>query len=145
MNEPTSNDREELYNETRRDLLSRQLSNSERFDGAILTLSTAYLGVSTTFLKSVVPVDSAVGLPWLITSWCMFAGAIISTLVSFVTSQAGIDRQLHLAKEYYLDGQDEALTKENKPAKCTLWLNGLSAVVFAMALLTSIIFVTRNL
>jgi len=51
--------REEIYAETRKDLLTRQLSNSEKFDGAILTLSTAALGVSLTFIKDIVPLGKA--------------------------------------------------------------------------------------
>ena len=46
--------REELYAQTRQDLLMRLLSNSEKYDGAILTLSLGALGVSIAYIKDVV-------------------------------------------------------------------------------------------
>lgn len=40
-------ERKSLYAETRKDLLLRQLSNSERYDNAILSLSRVKLGQTT--------------------------------------------------------------------------------------------------
>ena len=46
-----SKDRHELYQITRDDLLKRQLSNNEKLDTAVLTLSSAALALSVTFLN----------------------------------------------------------------------------------------------
>jgi hypothetical protein len=40
------------------DLLKRQVSNSENYDRAILSLATLFLGLSFAFLKDIVPVES---------------------------------------------------------------------------------------
>ena len=76
--------RQELYKNTREDLLKRQLSNSERLDNAILTLSTGVLALSLAFIKDIVPVKMAAHL-WLIkTSWRLLGLSIVLTLLSFV-------------------------------------------------------------
>ena len=48
-----------LLAETRADLLKRQLSNSENYDKAVISLSTAFLGFSLAFLKDLVPIHRA--------------------------------------------------------------------------------------
>jgi len=76
--------RQELYKNTREDLLKRQLSNSERLDNAILTLSTGMLALSFAFIKDIIPIKIAV-YPWLIkTSWWLLGLSIVLTLLSFV-------------------------------------------------------------
>lgn len=137
--------RHDLYAETRRDLLTRQLSNSERFDGAILTLSTAALGISLTFVKEIVPVEKAQCLALLEISWWLFSLAIVSTIVSFLASQLGIKRQLQYAEEYYLNKKEEFLTKENIPAKLTEALNYTSGLLFVAAVIFTTAFVSTNL
>jgi len=76
-------ERKKLYEETRKDLLARQLSNAEHFDKAILSLSTAGLGFSLAFIKDIVPIAKASCLGLLHYSWYMFVMAIVVTLVSF--------------------------------------------------------------
>jgi hypothetical protein len=138
-------ERERLYSETRTDLLTRQLSNSEKLDGAILTLSTAALGVSIAFIHNVVSLDKAQSIYLLKISWCLFGFSIVSTLVSFIVSQFGIKTQLYYAKEYYLNNNQEYLTKPNTAAKWTDHLNYISAFLFIAALFFTISFVILNL
>lgn len=137
--------RQDIYAETRKDLLTRQLSNSERYDGAILTLSTAALGISLGFVKDIVPVFDAKCLVLLTASWWLFGLAIISTLTSFLVSQLGIKTQLEYAKKYYLDGKVEYLTKKNCPAKATDVINYISGFIFVIAIVLTILFVSTNL
>jgi hypothetical protein len=145
MSDTDKRQRQDLYGETRRDLLTRQLSNSERYDGAILTLSTGALGISLTFIKDIVSVSEAKCLAILMASWWLFGLAIISTVISFLVSQAGINVQLEYAKQYYLDGKDEYLTKTNRPAKATDVINYISGLLFVIGVLLTILFVSANL
>lgn len=145
MSDEERKKREELYAETRKDLLTRQLSNSERFDGAILTLSTAALGLSLAFIKDVVSFEKAQVTEWLIVSWWLFGCAIVSTLLSFIASQLGIRKQLRYAEKYYLNEKIEYLNKRNIPARATDFLNYASAILFVVALVCTIIFVSENL
>ena len=146
MSDDDRKKREAIYTETRKDLLTRQLSNSEKFDGAILTLSTAALGVSLTFVKDIAPITQEIqDICLLKNSWWLFGFAILSTVVSFLVSQLGINTQLKYAEEYYLNQKEEYLNKVNNSAKITEILNYLAAFFFIAALIFTIMFVSGNL
>jgi hypothetical protein len=145
MKNEEEEERQRLYAETRKDLLTRQLSNSEKFDGAILTLSTGGLGISLAFIKDIVPIEKTQCVVLLIVSWRFFGSAIVSTLISFLMSQKGIDKQLHYAEEYYLNQKNEYLTKTNIPAEATKFLNLTSAILFIIAIVLTITFVSINI
>jgi len=137
--------REELYVETRAELLARQLSNSERFDNAILSLSTGALGISIVFIKDIVPIKTAQNILLLKISWWLFGLSIISTVVSFVASQAGIRTQLKFAEHYYLLKQEEYLKKKNFSSLINDFLNYMSGAIFIVAVILTIIFVSSNI
>jgi hypothetical protein len=145
MSDDDQKHRLEVYANTRRDLLERQLSNSEKFDNAILTLSTGALAISLAFIKDIVPPKLAQNLWLLRASWWLFGFSIISTLASFVASQLGISRQLKYAEEYYLNEKEEYLKKGNYPAILTDFLNYSSGILFIAAIIVTIFFVSSNL
>ena len=112
-------ERRELYEKTRKDLLDRELSNSQLYDRAILTLSAAALGISLAFIKEIAnPVEPRC---LLIISWCLFSAAIISTILSFWVSQKALKKQLEYAEKYYLEEKDE-YRKTSIYAKITVYL-----------------------
>lgn len=138
-------ERKRLYSEYRKELLKRQLSNSENFDKAILSLSTAGLGFSLAFIENIIPLSEARFVYFLPISWYLFASAIVLTLISFFTSQSGITRQLVHAERYYLDGETKFLSKKNVLATMTIVLNSLSGISFVAAVLCTVIFVSLNI
>jgi hypothetical protein len=128
-------ERKKIYAETRTDLLKRQLFNAENYDKAILSLATAALGFSLAFLKDVAPVTNAQAVWLLKASWFLLTASLMSTLCSFFASRAGIRKQLHHANKYYLEHQEEFLSKSNWPAKITDYLNMASGVCFILAII----------
>ena len=138
-------ERKKIYSSTKQDLLTRNLSNSEKYDNAILTLSSGILAISLAFIKDIVPLDKAFYIFLLIASWCLFGAAIVSTLVSFVLSQIAIKRQLEYAGKYYLENKEEYLTKKNRPAFLTDVVNYISGILFIFGIVTTIIFVSLNI
>jgi hypothetical protein len=145
---PSSESEEEckrLYGETRADLLKRQLSNAENYDKAILSVATATLGFSLVFLKDIVPTPRATDLWVLKMSWFLLSMAIISTLSSFISSQAGINAQLKYAEKYYLGQDEKYLNKTNWPARITDYLNIASGGFFVLAIIATICFVSTNI
>ena len=136
---------QDIYARTRQDLLARLLSNSEKYDGAILALSMGALGVSTTYIKDIVPVEEALHITCLVFSWIFFGLAIIFTVISFQTSQKGIQTQLEYAEEYYLNKKDEYLKKKNTGAIWTNRLNIASGIFFVIAIVLTIYFVSVNI
>lgn len=138
-------ERKDLYKSTKNDLDKRQLSNSEQFDKAILTLSTAALGFSLAFIKDIVKIAEAKNSEYLLYSWYFFGAAIISTMASFIISNFGIKRRLTDAYEYYINKKEEFLNRTNPFAVATEWLNYFSGFIFVCALLLTIVFVSKNL
>lgn len=138
-------ERKKLYARTRDDLLARNLSNSEKYDNAILTLSTGLLGLSLAFIKDIVPLAQSHYVFLLIMSWCAFGASIVSTLVSFALSQRGIERQLEYAGKYYLEELEEFLDKKNRPKQWTDFVNYLSGILFIVGIITTILFVSLNI
>lgn len=137
-------ERQRIYEEYRKDLLARQLSNAQNFDKAILSLSTAGLGFSLAFIKDIIPFSKAAYLGLLLYSWYLFGGAIILTLVSFHSSQIGIDNQLILAERYYLKCEADALKKTGWDT-ATTWLTRISGIFFLTAISLTIAFVSINI
>lgn len=126
---PVNTERQNLYADCRNDLFKRQLSNSENFDRSILSLSIGLLAVSVAFIKPTAP--AALHIEILGWSWVALGAAIASTMASFMTSQAAIDRQLDHAEKYYLQGQNDFLTKPNRLGAATSWLNRLAGFAFS--------------
>jgi hypothetical protein len=137
--------RQNLYANYKKDLLDRQLSNSGKYDNAILTLSTGALAISLAFIKDIVPLKEAQGICLLKTSWWLFGFSIVSTRASFVASSLAINRQLKYAEEYYLNRKDEYLEKRNYLAVMTNFLNYSSGILFIAAIIFTIIFISSNL
>lgn len=75
------------------ELDKRQLSNSQMFGKAILSLSTAGLALSLGFIKDIVDLDQATAVEILHGSWWAFVTAITAILISFPTSQCGLKKQ----------------------------------------------------
>ncbi|MCE2400059.1 hypothetical protein J4G08_04130 [Candidatus Poribacteria bacterium] len=80
-------DQEKLYEQYIKqdeELSKRDLSNVENLDKAILSLSSAGLGLSLVFIRNVVKLAEALHVWLLHLSWLMFVLAIISTLLSYL-------------------------------------------------------------
>lgn len=137
-------EKKKIYAETRADLLKRQLSNAENYDKSILSLATAALGFSLAFLKEIVPISIAKDFYLIKISWLSLILTILVTLISFLSSQIAINKQLFYAQEYYLNSNDDFLNKKNWPAILTDWLNWASAIFFVIAIVITTIFVSIN-
>ncbi len=132
-----------LYKETRDDLLKRQLSNSENYDKAVLSLSTIFLGLSLSFLKNIIPLQYVIQLWVLYSSWASLALAVLCTLGSFLVSQIAINEQLKKAEDYYINGKRDAL-KKSSSAKWTDRLNWASGIFFIVGVVLTMVFVIGN-
>ena len=139
----TSN--EEMFRTQQAELYKRELSNSENYDKAILAYASGGLGISLAFIKDVVPLSSASCLLLLELSWFSWVLAIVVVVISFQTSQYGIQRHLEKVKKYYLDDDDSALEERNVPAKLTDIANVVSGVLFLCGITLTTAFVGINL
>ena len=138
-------ERQKLHDILREELFRRQLSNSQILDRSILSLSSAGLGLSSVFVSNLVPLAEAAFRYLLYLSWGLFGLAIISTLVSLFVSQKGIDKQLKLNRQYYLENKEEVINQKNLWAKATSCLSYVSAIVYILAAFFMVLFIGLNI
>lgn len=141
----------EQYLKERDELLKRELSNSQLFDKAILTLSSAGLGFSLAFIRKGVSLDEATQEYLLYFSWGLFFLAIAFTLISFFTSQRAINKQLESNEDYYLGDEGKPSNSENKPDNSkNRWnriskdLSCFSLIFYLLAIALTVLFAILN-
>ena len=134
-----------IYSQFRNHLLEGRKLSFMQFDKAILTLSGGGLALSLTFIHNVVPISNSINTWSLVIAWILFAFSVMTTLISFISSQFAFDYQLKLAEEYYVKNNDKALQKLNKPARFTKLANIASATAFVLAVLFLLFFVSINI
>jgi len=134
----------ESYRQYHEEISRRQLSNNEAFDKAILSLSSAGLALSLTFFKFVVPIEKAISIDIMKQAWILFLLAIISTIISYVSSQKALKIELDYAEKYYLDDDSEFENKNNPASNLTEFLNVIAGLLFIAAISSVVYFVTLN-
>ena len=138
-------ERRKLHDALRDELFRRQLSNSQILDRSILSLSSAGLGLSSIFVRSLVPLAEANCRCLLYFSWILFGLAIISTLVSFFVSQKGIKKQLELNQQYYLENKEEVINQRNLWDEATSCLSYISVIAYIFAAFFMVLFIALNI
>ena len=135
----------ELYIKEEEDLSKRELSNVENLDKAILSLSSAGLGLSLVFIKNVVKLVAANYMWILHLSWLMFVLAITSTLLSYLFGQRALDRQREFNEQYYLEGDEDAGQKISLASWITHVLSYISVFTYIIAVSCTALFIGLNL
>ena len=137
--------RQRLYEQTKSELIAKQNANSTVYDTSILTLSSAFLGLSIAFIKDVVaPLSTASNLPVLYCSWVSFCIAIIVTICSFMIGQRGYKKLLDGAERYYLKQEEDAFKISVIVSKQIEIANCLYGVFFVLGIATMLFFVITN-
>lgn len=132
------------YDSFYEEAMRRNLSNTQAWDNAILTLSSVFLGFSLSFFNTSIPPDKACAHILLPISWWVFAISILITFLSFMVSNIGLKKQLQKAEEYYLKGNEEALSHKNRAATFVILCNWAAGIMFVCAMLLTVIFFTLN-
>ena len=134
----------ELYVKEEKDLSKRDLSNVENLDKAILSLSSAGLGLSLIFIRNVVKLAEANHVWVLYTSWLMFVLAITSTLLSYLFGQRALRRQREFNEKYYLEGDEDAGQRTSFASRITVLLSYISVFTYIAAVACTAIFIGLN-
>ena len=134
-----------IYNSFRDELLKRQLSNTENYDKSILTLSSAGLAISLTFINSIVPLKHASHIWLMKCSWIFFLLSILISLMAYLVSNAAISKQLSIAEDYYINRLQSAFNKKNWLSSLNNWLNVSVGILFSAAIIAVVSFVVLNL
>lgn len=135
----------DLYAALHAEAERREVASAESFDKAVLTLSTAGLGLSIAFVKDFVPL-SAMVLPYVLyIAWGLFLTAAVGTILSFLTSQKAQQRQKELARLAYLESDAAAFDAPNVWAQRTDRLGLICGGAFILALLLTTVFAIANI
>lgn len=138
-----SDEEKKLHAEFIAEAHKREMASTDNFDKSVLTLSSAGLGLSISFLKDFG--GQSVLWPWVLYgSWILFVAATLSTMLSFMSSVKALELAKHNAKHAYLEGDWAAFDAPNKWNKRTIGLNYSSALTFFFAFVFTIIFVIVN-
>lgn len=136
---------DEIFDSFRDELLKRELSNTESYDRAILTLSASSLGLSLTAMRFMIPPGEAEYLWLIVLGWFLLLASVAISLVAYLTSNKAIHEQLKNGEDYYSNGVEEAFNRRNKFKICNDYLNKLTGILFIVAITSIVIFVVVNL
>ena len=121
-------------------------NQTDSFDKAMLTLSSAALGVSLAFIKDVVPLSHIAWKPTLLLSWIAFALCIIVTVISFRVSIRGHKQRRELLDEIYAK-KNRTLAQNLRTSSWSKILTGctwIALFLFLAGLVLTVIFVVKN-
>jgi len=133
-----------IFESARDHLDQASLNNTEQLDKAILTLSSAGLALSLSFSNSLMRLGNAENLLGLKISWLCFSIAIVSTLISFLTSASAISIEREHIYKYYIEENDKYGAANNRWGIVTYYINRFSVVAFIAAVALSVLFVWSN-
>lgn len=149
LNSGNNNDfKYKVYLEERKLLIHAEYEESRLFDKAILTLTAAAFGLSLTFIRQIVPTIKA-GTVWiLICAWAGFCISLLSTLISFLTSQYACSKQREILEAEFLDNHGSQSKKAHPKNKLAIWtrrLNNISIFAFIIGVIFLVTFSITNL
>lgn len=136
---------QKLFSERRKELIDRQLSNSEGQDRAILTLSSSGLVLSVSFIRFIVDLNASVYTPLLYLSWSFFSLAIVSTVFSYLIGQKAINDSIDISYKYYIEDDDNYENVVPLSSKINDKVNLLSSISFMLAVVLIAAFITLNI
>ncbi|HLG58128.1 MAG TPA: hypothetical protein VI485_22465 [Vicinamibacterales bacterium] len=130
----------QVYRHHRTGLEGGRRSAYIEFDKAVLALSAGGLALSISFIGELVPSTPPSVLPVLYSSWLLYAICMMSTLLSFLFSQAAFDRELQLIDDHYLRFDNRVHDATNRPAAVVKWLNYVSCAALMVAVALTVVF-----
>src|SRR5690606_5946840 len=137
--------RQRLFEQTKAELVAKQMANATSFDTAVLTLASAFLALSVTFIKDVVaPLQAASALYLLYLSWGLHCLAITSTVTSFMVGQSAYRELIAAAERYYIKGDADAYNVSVSTSKRIETLNNLNGLFFILGTICLLAFTIAN-
>ncbi len=126
------------------ELRSQRSEQQTEVDRQILTLSSALLALSMTFIKDLVPINAAVCFPLLFVAWFFLASSIVGTLLSFYLSQITYDKYIDSAPRFYEQEERNAFAGAHDLAKKTTFANLASCICFLIGFISLVFFAGVN-
>jgi hypothetical protein len=134
----------DTYLEERKLLIEAKDDGSKQFDKGILTLSAGALAISITFINQISPHPKNCTLYLLSIAWISFIMSLLSTLISFLTSQEAYSRAIEILETEFFKDKPNSCNK-NTYATLTKILNYTSAILFIIGVIFLVCFCMANL
>lgn len=132
----------QIYLEERKQLVAAERDTAQQFDKAILTLAAGALALSITFINQIAPNPKPHSVYFLIGAWILFCSSLLSTLISFLTSQVACRKQRDILDDKLSSKENN---KSNKAASWTNRLNYFSIAFFILGVVSLIVSSAINL
>lgn len=140
--EKNKEEKYQIYLEERKQLIAAERETAQQFDKAILTLAAGALALSITFINQIAPNPKPHSVYFLIGAWILFCSSILSTLISFLTSQVACRKQRDILDDKLSSRENN---KSNKAASWTNRLNYFSIAFFILGVVSLIVSSAMNL
>jgi len=145
MSDSNNDENSKIFLSVREDILNKINSNSEAYDKTIISLSSAFLLISTSFLTKVIDLDIAIYSSVLKISWILFFLSICSVILSFIVSNNAQEIELANWDKYKETSDEQFLYAENKNKIWLDFFNISSGIFFISAVGLTLIFMIENL
>lgn len=126
--------------------IEAKAEESKAYDQAILTFSAGAIGVSLTFVEKIAPEPTAPTALYI--SWICFGFAILAVVISFLLSQAAMDREIRWVDEAWdaVNAEKTELPprRSNRHTFLTRAVNLSSGALFVAGIGALIFFGGRN-
>jgi len=132
-----------VYLEERKSLIDAKREQTRLFDRAILTLTSGAFALSLLFFREIAPKPESWTVPILAAAWISFCVSLLSTLISFVTSQYACSHQIKVLEAE--DSKQEETGTKNIARTCTKILNWVSLIFFVIGVILLTVFGISNL
>ena len=132
----------QVYLNERNSLINCEKESSQQFDKAILALASGALGLSLAFIYKIAPNPDKSTLYLLIIAWGLFSASMLSTLISFLTSQYACRRQITILENQF---SNETKNDKNILSTITAVLNFLAIFLLILGIVFLIAFSAINI
>jgi hypothetical protein len=123
---------EEVFHSWRQRYDSQLVEMSGRYDKWILTLSGGALALSITFIEKIAPEPTPASVIWLQVAWALLVLAMLTGLISLMTSQQAIRQCMKELDDSYQEDRPVNQTFPKGFSTATNILNWASAFLFCL-------------
>lgn len=132
-----------VYNRNVDTLGAIQKASEEKYDAILTTLGSGFLALSVTFIKDVVPLETAEWLWLLYLSWFAFGLTIILTVTSLGAGYSAVQWHLrHLRPDEY---PNPDVLRRNPWSHAIRCMNVSSGAAFILGVVLTVTFVVSNI
>lgn len=134
-----------LLAELRREILARELSNTQAYDKAVLTLSSATLAFSLSATNALFSMEEMRASYLLVIGWLLLATSISVSLSSFLVSNRALSAHLQHAEAYYLENDEASFNRSTLYDSVNRWANRVVGLALVISIFLIVAFFTLNI